>query len=111
MSFVNERMMQMDIKALSTKISDYAFSFRKAMANGVMVNRQIESAKNVLYNNFDAIEEALKYAADAEEKIKVLELELNDAEREIDELEKKLKALEPKKTTGKKKPSGDSVGE
>ena len=74
----------MDIKALSTKISDHAFAFRKAMANGVMVNRQIEATKNILYNNFDEIEEALRYAAEAEGKIKLLDLELNDAELELD---------------------------
>ena len=44
---------------------------------------------DILFNNLDAIESALKYAADAEKQIKVLELELADAERELDEATKK----------------------
>lgn len=92
----------MDIKALSKKISEHAFAYRKAINNGARVSDQIAVTKNVLYNNFEEIEEALKYAAEAEAKIQLLELELNDAERELDEKEKELKAAE-KKTTSKKK--------
>ena len=78
-----------DLKELYEKIRDIAFSTRRAIENTATPGRHIDIAKNVLYNNMDAIEYALKYAAEAEKKIKVLELELSDAERELDEMTKK----------------------
>jgi len=82
---------------LYEKVRDVAFSTRRALANTVAPASHVERAKNVLYNNMDAIEAALKFAADAEKQIQVLEVELEDAEREIDELSK------PKTTQKNKK--------
>lgn len=88
--------MEEKFKALYEEISETAFRTRRGIANTAAPMRFVETAKNVLYNNMDAIEEALKYAAEASQKIRVLEVELADAERELDE------ALS-KKTTPKKK--------
>lgn len=88
-----------DYKELYEKIRDMAFAVRNGIANTAAPMRFVEQAKNVLYNNMDGIEAALKFAADAQDQIKVLELELSDAERELDEL--------TKKTTTKKKPKAD----
>lgn len=85
----------MDYKALYEKIRDMAFSVRNGIANTAVPLRFVEQAKNVLYNNMYDIEVALKFAAEAEEQIKVLEVELADAERELDEA--------TKATTGKAK--------
>lgn len=79
----------MNYKELYEKIRDKAFSMRKGIANSMNRVSLIEQMKNILYNNLDAIEEALKYAAYAEDQIKLLELELADAERELDEAQKK----------------------
>lgn len=76
----------MDRKALYEKISDLNFNLKRVLGNTSAPGGMIEQAKNILYNNIDAIEESLKYAADAEMQIKVLELELSDAERELDEI-------------------------
>lgn len=92
----------MDIKGLYTKLSEQQFNMRRGIANSVNHAAFYEQTKNVLLNNFDDIVEALKYAADAESKMKVLELELSDAERELDEKDKLIKELESK-TTNKKK--------
>lgn len=88
-----------DYKELYEKIRDMAFAVRNGIANTAVPMRFVEQAKNVLYNNMDGIEAALKFAADAQDQIKVLELELSDAERELDEL--------TKKTTTKKKQKAD----
>lgn len=85
----------MNYKELYEKIRDMAFTVRNGINNTSTPLRFVEQAKNILYNNMDAIEGALKFAAEAGQKIQVLELELDDAERELDEL--------TKKTTQKKK--------
>lgn len=72
-----------------------AFATRRAIGNTAAHGGYIERAKNVLYNNMDAIEDALRYAASAAKQMEIMEVELADAEREIDEL--------TKKTTQKKK--------
>ena len=95
----------MEIKGLYEKISNQNFTLKRVIGNSAAPGAVIEQTKNVLYNNIDAIEEALKYAADAEGQIRVLEQELDDAEREIDELTKA-----GKKATGKKKPA-EGAGE
>lgn len=94
----------MDYKGLYEKIRDMAFNVRKGINNTAVPMRYVEQAKNVLYNNMDDIEAALKYASDAEHQIKVLELELADAEREIDDLTKKATP------SGKKKGNAKSDG-
>lgn len=86
----------MDIKNLYTKISEQRFRLRRVIANTVNHGPVIEQTKNMLYNNIAEIEEALEYAAKAEDQIKLLELELSDAERELDELAKKT-TRKPKK--------------
>lgn len=90
-----------DYKELYEKIRDMAFAVRNGIANTAAPMRFVEQAKNVLYNNMDGIEAALKFAADAQDQIKVLELELSDAERELDEL--------THKTTAKKKPKAEDT--
>ena len=96
----------MEIKELYTKISDQNFRRKRVIANTSAPGAVIEQTKNVLYNNVDAIEEALKFAAEAEQKIAVLETELNDAERELKEQDERINELTATKTTGKKKPAG-----
>ena len=88
-------LMHMDYKKLYEKIRDVAFNTRKGIENTAAPLRFVEQAKNVLYNNMDDIEAALKFASEAAKQIEVLELELADAERELDQAEKK--------TTQKKK--------
>ena len=78
----------MNYSELYEKIRDLVFSTKRALSNSAVPGPHIERAKNVLYNNMEAIESALKYAVDAEKQIQVLEVELADAEREIDELSK-----------------------
>lgn len=95
----------MDIKGLHAKISEQNFRLNRVLENSAAPGGAIEQTKNILYNNRDEIEQALKYAADAENTIRVLEQELSDAERELDELTKA-----PKKATGKKKPA-EGAGE
>jgi len=82
-------MEEMTMKELYEKVRDNAFDMRRCMSNTTNHAPYIERMKNILFNNLDAIENALKYAADAEKQIKVLELELADAERELDEATKK----------------------
>ena len=96
----------MDIKELYIKISDQNFRRKRVIANTAAPGAVIEQTKNILYNNVDAIEEALKFAAEAEQKIAVLETELNDAERELKEQDERIKELTATKTTSKKKPAG-----
>ena len=79
----------MEIKELYEKIRDNSFSMRKGMSNTTNHAPYIERMKNVLFNNLTEIEAALKYASEASKQIEVLELELSDAERELDELSKK----------------------
>lgn len=76
----------MDIKGLYEKLRDAQFNMNKAISNTMNHGPHYEQMKNILLNNLDGIVEALKYAVDAEQKIQILEIELNDAEAEIDEL-------------------------
>lgn len=89
----------MDVKVLYEKISEQNFRLKRVLGNTSAPGGMIEQTKNVLYNNIDAIEEALKYASDAEKQIKVLELELSDAERELDEMKNKTIPKRKKATT------------
>jgi len=95
----------MDIKGLYEKLSEQQFNMRRGIANSVNHAQFYDQTKNILLNNFDDIVEALKFATEAEAKMKVLELELNDAERELDEKDAQIKELTAgKATTSKKKP-------
>lgn len=87
-----------EFQGLYEKIRDIAFDTRRAINNTAAPGAFIERAKNVLYNNMDAIENALKYAVESEKTIRVLEIELADAESEIDELSKPKTTQKAKKT-------------
>ena len=89
----------MDVKVLYEKISEQNFRLKRVLGNTSAPGGMIEQTKNVLYTNIDALEEALKYASDAEKQIKVLELELSDAERELDEMKNKTIPKRKKATT------------
>lgn len=88
----------MEIKELYEKIRDNSFSMRKGMSNTTNHAPFIERMKNVLFNNLTEIEAALKYASEASKQISLLELELSDAERELDELSKKTTQKKTKAT-------------
>lgn len=100
----------MDMKALYEEIRSAAFTTRRAIANTAAPMSYVERMKNILYNRMDEIEDALKYAAEAADKIIVLETELDDAEREITEKEQIIKELSEKKTTKQKKSTGPNNG-
>lgn len=105
----------MEIKELREKLSEQAFKLKKARANGTTVMQETERMKNLLVNNCDAIVEALTRVEKLEQEIAVLNMELDDAERELDEAKGKkyagmpgdVVAIKPvkieKKTTTKKK--------
>lgn len=90
----------MDFKKLYETVSEQTFRLKRALGNSAVPGRAIEQTKNILYNNVEDIEAALKFASEASKKIEVLEVELADAERELDELNKQAKS---KKTTTKNK--------
>lgn len=101
------------LEQLYIKIRDQNFALRRARDNGVSQGPIVEQTKNILLNNIDPIEEAVKVACDSAGKIALLELELDDAERELDEKDAKIRELTEqignstgKKTTAKKKLSG-----
>ena len=85
-----------DFNDLYEKVRDNSFAMRKGMSNTQNHAPYIERMKNVMYNNLAGIEAGLKYAADAAKQIALLELELADAERELDELNKKTTQKKPK---------------
>ena len=99
----------MEIKELREKLSDQAFKLKKARANGTMVMQETERMKNLLVNNCDAIIEVLTRAEKLEQEVAILNMELDDAERELDEAKGKKPAETEdvakvvKKTTAKKK--------
>lgn len=83
-----------DINELYTKISEQAFRWNHARSNGMMVNQETERLKNIVINNINNIVEALKYAAEASEKMAILEAELDAADEELKELDDKIKELQ-----------------
>lgn len=87
------------MKELYEKIRDAAFTCRKNQSNGIQPLRQVETMKNILYNNLDEIEKALEFASKAEQEINVLTVELQDAESELSE---KTRELEELKAAGSK---------
>lgn len=87
-----------DYETLYEKVRDVAFDTRRALSNTAAPGAFIDRAKNVLYNNMDAIESALRFATEAAKEIQLLEIELADAEREIDELTKKKTTQKNRKT-------------
>lgn len=97
---LKEIMKNMEIKELREKLSEQAFKLKKARANGTMVMQETERMKNLLVNNCDAIVEALTRVEKLEQEVAVLNMELDDAERELDEAKKDTPV---KKTTVKKK--------
>lgn len=83
----------MDMKKMVKDVQDQAFRLRNAESTGMLVRDERERMKNVLFNYKDEILEALAMADEADEKIKVLELQLDDSDKELAELEKELKEL------------------
>lgn len=83
----------MDIQALYEKIRDLSYNLRRGLGNTMNHTPFIEQTKNVLYNNLGAIEEALKFAADADKQIKVLTVEVESADAELKEKDDEIKAL------------------
>lgn len=90
----------MNFKELSELISEQVFTLKRVLGNSAAPGRVIDQTKNILYNHVEEIEAALKYASEAEKKISILEVELGDAERELDELNKAGKKTAKKKATG-----------
>ena len=98
----------MQITELRDKIAAQAFTMRKAQSRGPMVSQETERMKNILMNNLDEIIEALNVAADAEEKIARLTVEIMSADEELQEKDdeiKELKAAAEKKGPAAKKPA------
>ena len=98
----------MQITELRDKIAAQAFTMRKAQSRGTMVSQETERMKNILMNNLDEIIEALNVAADAEEKIARLTVEIMSADEELQEKDdeiKELKAAAEKKGPAAKKPA------
>ena len=90
----------MEIKELTGKLKEQAFKLKKAQSTGTMVMQETERMKNLFVNNCDEIIAALERAEKLEKEVAVLNMELDDAERELDEAKKSTSA---KKTTAKKK--------
>lgn len=86
----------MDIKKIITEIENQQMKIRKAKATGVNLNNERERMKNILFAHTDEILEALAMADESEEKIKILNLQLDDSERDLSEVEKELKELKAK---------------
>ena len=100
----------MELKEMIGEIQDQVTRLRKAKATGVTVNHEKERLKNVLFNHADEILEALAMADEAEEKIKILNLQLDDSEKDLADVEKELKELKAK-TAGKPKTKAGANGE
>lgn len=83
--------MKITMNELAKTLSDAAFKYRNAVRNRIMVNQEQERLKNILINNLDDIVEALEEAGKADEKIRMLETEIEDADAELAELDKQLK--------------------
>jgi len=98
----------MEIKELREKLSEQAFKLKKARANGTMVMQETERMKNLLVNNCDAIIDVLTRVEKLEQEVAVLNMELDDAERELDEAKKDTSV---KKTTAKKKEASPEANE
>lgn len=90
----------MEIKELKAKLEEQAFRLNKAKSNGTMVNQETERMKNLIINNYEAIVDALAKAEKLEREVSILNIELDDAERELDEMKQ---GAGTKKTTAKKK--------
>lgn len=105
---LKEIMNDMEIKELREKLSEQAFKLKKARANGTMVMQETERMKNLLVNNCDAIIDVLTRVEKLEQEVAVLNMELDDAERELDEAKKDTSV---KKTTAKKKEASPEANE
>lgn len=98
-NLLKEIMKNMETKELIEKLNEQEFKLKKARANGVMVMQETERMKNLLVNNCDAIIDVLTRAEKLEQEVAVLNMELDDAERELDEAKK---GAEVKKTAKNK---------
>ena len=101
-----------NINDLINKIRDEAFQLKLAKSSGTRsdIAERKERMKNILLNNVDAIVEALSTAAEAEERIKLLETELDDADKELDEKDALIRELKSgSQGKGKKKGGVEAV--
>ena len=96
----------MELKEMIGEIQDQVTRLRKAKATGVTVNYEKERLKNVLFNHADEILEAMAMADEAEEKIKILNLQLDDSEKDLADVEKELKELKAKTAVKPKNKAG-----
>ena len=92
----------MEIQKLYEKLNDQKFRHDMALANTTYHAPHVDQAKNVLYNNFGEIVEALKYAAEAEKQISVLEVEISAADAELKQKDDEIAELKKQKGKGKK---------
>lgn len=97
----------MEINALYDEIRDQAFRLHRAIGNVANSRPYVEQTKNILYNRLNEIEEALKFAAEAEKQIKVLTVEIESADDELkrkdDEIAGMRALLEKTPSSAKKK--------
>ncbi len=93
----------MGIKEMVRDVQDQAFRLKNAESTGMLLRDERERMKNVLYNYKEEILEAIAMADEAEEKINILELQLDDADRELKELDEEIKALKAAKQPAAKK--------
>ena len=98
-----------EFKTLKDKLEEQQFRLRRMLGNTAAPGPVIDQTKNILYNNFDAIVQAVTYAVKAEEEIAILEQELRDAESDIDERDQTIKNLKAAKATGKKKATSEET--
>lgn len=78
---------------LKAKLADQLFRLEKAKSTGFMVNQETDRMRNILMNNAKEIVEALEIAEDAEERIMILEAEIEDADEELSKLDDEIKQL------------------
>ena len=90
----------MNIKELKGKIGEQQFRWNRAKQNGNMINQESERMKNILLNNVDEIMEVLTYAEGAADRIEILMAEMDDADRELQELDEEIKRLKGESEEG-----------
>ena len=80
-------------KELVTSINEQAQRIDYARRSGMGLQAQMERMNNILFSHYGEILTALKEHDKANEKLELLEVELADAEKELSEKDKELKAL------------------
>ena len=83
----------MKIQQIASMLNDAKFDLDVAISHGAKINQKREALRNVLENCFGDIMEVLNAAADLEHRVDVLTVEVNDADRELDEKDDEIKTL------------------